>query len=106
MPTEVGIHAFCLADQSRGWRAFARRPAFAPIQIGGVGFCNGFTEQVAWSSSKCEPFMSTKSSVHSRRTAVRHSSKRAPGLAARNAERLELDIAIADSGAEDEFAAA
>ena len=80
--------------------------ALAPIQIGGVGFCNGLTVQFALSSSKCEPFIVTKSSVHSRRTASRPSSKRLPRPAARHAERLELDIAIADAAAEHEFAAA
>ena len=50
----------------------------APIHTGGIGFCTGSTVQFALSSAKYDACMVTKSSVHSRFTAVRHSSKRRP----------------------------
>ena len=50
--------------------------ALAPIQIGGRGFCAGLSETRTWSSSKCEPFIVTSSSVHSRLIASRFSMKR------------------------------
>ncbi len=61
-------------------RAARRMPTsmLAPIHTGGIGFCNGSTVQLASSSSKYEAFIVTKSSVHSRLTAVRHSSNRRP----------------------------
>ena len=80
--------------------------ALAPIQIGGVGFCSGFTGHVALSSSKSDPFMVTKSSVHSRRMAVEAFLEAGAKPAARHAERFELDIAVADPGAEHQLAAA
>ena len=48
----------------------------------------------------------TKSSVHSRLIAVEAFLEARAEPAARHAERLELDIAVADAAAEDELAAA
>src|SRR5271165_1944835 len=80
--------------------------ALAPIQMGGIGFCIGLTVELACSSTKCEPVMSTKSSVHSRLTAIKHSSKRAGRLLTGQAESLEFDVAVADAATKDELAAA
>ena len=50
--------------------------ALAPIQMGGCGFCTGLVPTDAPCKVKCEPTMSTASSVHSRLTASKFSSKR------------------------------
>ena len=63
------------ASVSRAARSIARS-ALAPTQTGGVGFWTGLTVQAASMSSKCEPFIVTRSSVHNRRIASRLSTKR------------------------------
>ena len=47
-------------------------------KIGGCGCWTGFAEHDASSSSKCEPFIVTVSSVHRRLMAVKFSSNRLP----------------------------
>ena len=79
--------------------------ALAPIQIGGVGFCNGLTVQFASSSSKCEPFIVDEILGPQPPHRFEPFLEALAETGARHAERLELDIAIADAAAEHEFAA-
>ena len=65
------------ASETRAARLMAIS-ALAPVQIGGIGFCTGFTGQLASIRLKCEPTIVTFSSVQSRLIASRFSSRRLP----------------------------